>query len=94
MEGLKPRGKGNYMTTKQYLLTVIEGLIKSGKWDNENTTKGGKGTGSCASSTELVPSQQSSSSTSKDILVRGAKAGVETLAKAGATALAKSFLPV
>ena len=41
--------------------------------------------------------QQPSSSTSgtiKDIVVSGAKAGVETLAKAGATALAKSFLPV
>ena len=41
--------------------------------------------------------QQPSSSTNgtiKDIVVSGAKAGVETLAKAGATALAKSFLPV
>ena len=36
----------------------------------------------------------SSSGTLKDIVVSGAKAGVETLAKAGATALAKSFLPV
>ena len=36
----------------------------------------------------------SSSGTIKDIVVSGAKAGVETLAKAGATALAKSFLPV
>ena len=43
--------------------------------------------------TEIQPST-SSSSTAKDILVSGAKAGVETLAKAGATALAKSFLPV
>ena len=41
--------------------------------------------------------QQPSSSTSgtiKDIVVSGATAGVETFAKAGATALAKSFLPV
>ena len=36
----------------------------------------------------------SSSGTIKDIVVSGAKAGVETLAKAGATAIAKSFLPV
>ena len=43
--------------------------------------------------TEIQPST-SSSSTATDILVSGAKAGVETLAKAGATALAKSFLPV
>ena len=36
----------------------------------------------------------STSGTLKDIVVSGAKAGVETLAKAGATAIAKSFLPV
>ena len=42
----------------------------------------------------LPPSSSSSSSTARDIFVSGAKAGVETLAKAGATALAKSFLPV
>ena len=41
----------------------------------------------------LQPSS-SSSGTLKDIVVSGAKAGVETLAKAGATAIAKSFLPV
>ena len=94
MERLKPKGKGKDMTKKQYLLNVIEGLIKSGKWNNENTMKGGKGKGSGVSSSDLVPSQQSASSTAKDILISGAKAGVETLAKAGATALAKSFLPV
>ena len=94
MERLKPKGKGKDMTKKQYLLNVIEGLIKSGKWNNENAMKGGKGKGSGASSSDLVPSQQSASSTAKDILISGAKAGVETLAKAGATALAKSFLPV
>ena len=54
--------------------------------------KKGKGKGSGAD--KLVPSQSASSSATKDILVAGAKAGVETLAKAGATALAKSFLPV
>ena len=94
MERLKPKGKGKDMTKKQYLLNVIEGLIKSGKWNNENTMKGGKGKGNGASSSDLVPSQQSASSTAKDILISGAKAGAETLAKAGATALAKSFLPV
>ena len=94
MERLKPKGKGKEMTKKQYLLNVIEGLIKSGQWNNENKIKGGKGKGSGASSSDLVPAQQSSSSTAKDILISGAKAGVETLAKAGATALAKSFLPV
>ena len=45
-------------------------------------------------STAIQPSSSSSSSTARDIFVGGAKAGVETLAKAGATALAKSFLPV
>ena len=94
MERLKPKGKGKDMTKKQYLLNVIEVLIKSGKWNNENTMKGGKGKSSGASSSDLVPSQQSASSTAKDILISGAKAGVETLAKAGGTALAKSFLPV
>ena len=94
MERLKPKGKGKEMTKKQYLLNVIEGLMKSGKWNSENTMKGGKGKGSGASSSDLVPSQQSASSAAKDILISGAKAGVETLAKAGATALAKSFLPV
>ena len=104
MERLKPKGKGKETTKKQYLLNVIEGLIKSGKWNSENTMKGGKGKGSGgsrmpreasaeASSSDVVPSQQSASSTAKDILISGAKAGVETLAKAGATALAKSFLP-
>ena len=43
----------------------------------------------------LATSQPASSSTPlRDIAVAGAKAGVETLAKAGATAIAKSFLPV
>ena len=55
MERLKPKGKGKDMTKKQYLLNVIEGLIKSGKWNNENTMKGGKGKGSGASSSDLVP---------------------------------------
>ena len=43
--------------------------------------------------TRLQQPSSSSSGTLKDIVVSGAKAGVETLAKAGATALAKSFLP-
>ena len=41
----------------------------------------------------LVPSQPASSTPLRDIAVAGAKAGVETLVKAGATAVAKSFLP-
>ena len=41
----------------------------------------------------LQQPSSSSSGTLKDI-VSGAKAGVETLAKAGATAIAKSILPV
>ena len=46
--------------------------------------------------TQIVEGGASSSSSHpvRDILVSGAKAGAETLAKAGATALAKSFLPV
>ena len=44
--------------------------------------------------TRIQQPSSSSSGTLKDIVVSGAKAGVETLAKAGATALAKSFLPV
>ena len=43
--------------------------------------------------TRIQQPSSSSSGTLKDIVVSGAKAGVETLAKAGATALAKSFLP-
>ena len=44
--------------------------------------------------TRIQQPSSSSSGTLKDIVVSGAKAGVETLAKAGATAIAKSFLPV
>ena len=46
--------------------------------------------------TQIVEGGASSSSSHpvRDILVSGAKAGAETLAKAGTTALAKSFLPV
>ena len=49
--------------------------------------KKGKGKGSDSASSSGLE-------TIKDIAISGAKAGVETLAKAGATALAKSFLPV
>ena len=41
----------------------------------------------------VVPSQTASQTPLRDIAVAGAKAGVETLVKAGATAVAKSFLP-
>ena len=45
--------------------------------------------------TQIAQSSSSSSSTPlRDIAISGPKAGVETLAKAGATALAKSFLSV
>ena len=104
---LKVKGKGRNQTRKDYLINYIDSLIKSGKWTDQvndqllqkrmvewREMKKGKGKGSGASSSDLVPAQQSASSTAKDILISGAKAGVETLAKAGATALAKSFLPV
>ena len=100
---LKVKGKGRNQTRKDYLINYVDRLIQTGKWTDQvndqllqkrmvewREMKKGKGKGS---SSELVPSQSSSSSTAKDILISGAKAGVETLAKAGATALAKSFLP-
>ena len=97
---LKTKGKGKTPTKKDYLLNFIEKLMMTGQWTNEvndqllksrteewKQMKGkGKGSGSASSSSGL--------DTLKDIAVSGAKAGVETLAKAGATALAKSFLPV
>ena len=99
-------GTRNKRTYKDYLLDLIEDSKDDGAWtepiDEEEVKerkqkwkmKKGRGKGSGISSS-LAPSQPaSSSSTTKDILVSGAKAGVETLAKAGATALAKSFLPV
>ena len=102
---LRNKGKGRTMTKKDYLLNFIEKLMETGQWTDEindqlikkrkeewrNMKGKGKGSGSASS---IVPSQQASSSTPlRDIAVAGAKAGVETLAKAGATALAKSFLP-
>ena len=97
---LKTKGKGKTLTKKDYLLNFIEKLMMTGQWTNEvndqllksrteewKQMKGkGKGSGSASSSSGL--------DTLKDIAVSGAKAGVETLAKAGATALAKSFLTV
>ena len=108
MDRLRNKGKGRTPTKKDYLLNFVEKLIKTGQWTDEindqllksrkkewdEMKKKGKGKGSGGA---IVPSQQalsSSSSTLRDIAVSGAKAGVETLAKAGATALAKSFLPV
>ena len=102
---LRNKGKGRTLTKKDYLLNFIEKLMMTGQWANEvndqllrsrmeewGQMKKGKGKGSGAD--KLVPSQSASSSATKDILVAGAKAGVETLVKAGATAVAKSFLPV
>ena len=100
MDRLKTKGKGKTLTKKDYLLNFVEKLIQTGQWTDEindqllksrteewKQMKGkGKGSGSASSSSGL--------DTLKDIAVSGAKVGVETLAKAGATALAKSFLPV
>ena len=100
---LKVKGKGRNQTRKDYLINYIDRLIQTGKWTDQvndqllqkrmvewREMKKGKGKGGGSA---VVPSQSASSSTTKDILVAGAKAGVETLAKAGATAIAKSFLP-
>ena len=100
ISSLRKKGKGRTITKKDYLLNFVEKLIQTGQWTDEindqllksrteewKQMKGkGKGSGSASSSSGL--------DTLKDIAVSGAKAGVETLAKAGATALAKSFLPV
>ena len=100
MDRLKTKGKGKTLTKKDYLLNFVEKLIQTGQWPDEindqllksrteewKQMKGkGKGSGSASSPSGL--------DTLKDIAVSGAKAGVETLTKAGATALAKSFLPV
>ena len=100
---LKVKGKGRNQTRKDHLINYVDRLIQTGKWTDQvndqllqkrmvewREMKKGKGKGSGSA---VVPSQSASSSTTKDILVAGAKAGVETLAKAGATAIAKSFLP-
>ena len=102
MDRLRNKGKGRTPTKKDYLLNFVEKLIKTGQWTDEingqllksrkkewdEMKKEGKGKGSGGASSS------SGMDTLKDIAVSGAKAGVETLAKAGATALAKSFLPV
>ena len=97
---LKIKGKGRNQTRKDYLINYVDRLIQTGRWTDQvndqllqkrmvewrEMKKGkGKGGGSSSSSSAL--------DTAKDIAVSGVKAGVETLAKAGATALAKSFLP-
>ena len=97
------------LSKKLYLLRIVENLIGTEPEDNEwqtmvndellrkrikewrdrGKTKGRR------TETQIAQSSSSSSSTPlRDIAVAGAKAGVETLAKAGATAIAKSFLPV
>ena len=102
MDRLRNKGKGRTPTKKDYLLNFVEKLIETGQWTDEindqllksrkkewdEMKKKGKGKGSGGASSS------SGMDTLKDIAVSGAKAGVETLAKAGATALAKSFLPV
>ena len=97
---LKIKGKGRNQTRKDYLINYIDRLIQTGKWTNQvndqllqkgmvewREMKKGKGKGSGGASSS------SGADTLKDIAIGGVKAGVETLAKAGATALAKSFLP-
>ena len=97
---LKIKGKGRNQTRKDYLINYIDRLIQTGKWTDQvndqllqkgmvewREMKKGKGKGSGGASSS------SGADTLKDIAIGGVKAGVETLAKAGATALAKSFLP-
>ena len=96
------------LSKKLYLLRIVENLIGTEPEDNEwqtmvndellrkrikewrdrGKTKGRR------TETQIAQSSSSSSTPLRDIAVAGAKAGVETLAKAGATAIAKSFLPV
>ena len=98
---LKVKGKGRNQTRKDYLTNYVDRLIQTGKWTDQvndqllqkrmvewrEMKKGkGKGSGSASSSSGM--------DTIKDIAISGAKAGVETLAKAGATAIAKSSLPL
>ena len=100
MDKLKIKGKGKIPTKKDYLINYVERLIQTGRWADEvndqllqkrmedwKQMKKGKGKGSGSASSSGLD-------TAKDIAISGVKAGVETLAKAGATALAKSFLPV
>ena len=100
MDKLKTKGKGELPTKKDYLINYVERLIQTGMWADEvndqllqkrmedwRQMKKGKGKGSGSASSSGLD-------TAKDIALSGVKAGVETLAKAGATALAKSFLPV
>ena len=100
MDKLKVKGKGKMPTKKDYLIIYVERLIQTGRWADEvndqllqkrmedwRQLKKGKGKGSGSASSSGLD-------TAKDIAISGVKAGVETLAKAGATALAKSFLPV
>ena len=97
------------LSKKLYLLRIVENLIGTEPEDNEWQTmvndellrkriKEWRGRGKMEgrrTETQIAKSGSSSSSTPlRDIAVAGAKAGVETLAKAGATAIAKSFLPV
>ena len=100
MDKLKTKGKGKTPTKKDYLINYVERLIQTGRWADEvndqllqkrmedwRQMKKGKGKGSGSASSSGLD-------TAKDIAISGVKAGVETLAKAGAAALAKSFLPV
>ena len=90
---------------KRYLVSIIEGLKETDEW--QQTGFSGKRVKQEVKKfrdmrrnirnkpkTQEVTQEASSSSTPlRDIAISGAKVGVETLAKAGATAIAKSFLP-
>ena len=96
------------ISKKLYLLRVIENLIGTEPANNEWQTmvndellrkriKEWRGRGKTKgrrTETQIAQSSSSSSTPLRDIAVAGAKAGVETLAKAGATAIAKQILPV
>ena len=96
----------NNISKKFLLVGIIQGLINDNEWNvaaereklklkvNQWHNKGKRRriTGK-QPETQIAQSSSSSSTPLRDIAVAGAKAGVETLAKAGATAIAKSFLP-
>ena len=83
--------------TGKWTNQVNDQLLKKRMVEWREMKKGkGKGSGGASSSQSSRASGEASSAldTAKDIAIGGVKAGVETLAKAGATALAKSYLPV
>ena len=90
MEGLKENDEWNADFNSQKLCRKIKEFKKIRRRVKSKTVEP---SASSSGGDALVPSQPASTTPLRDIAVAGAKAGVETLAKAGATALAKSFLP-